>query len=425
MKLLSLNLLEVYLNFSDNPKNKMLVGTLAKNNDEILFQYDREFIKSGLEISPFRLKLSNEVYQNKALAFNKLPGVFNDSLPDGWGRLLFDRLVRKNNLNLANISVLDRLAYQNQAELGALSYQPNYSINEKKINETLNLDSLASKSQEILTGESQEILEQLLSLNGSSAGARPKVLVKVSADKTKISHGYNKPQGKSESDSEFQNWMIKFPNTQDGSDAGAIEYVYSLMARRAGLNISETYLFSSKNNPGFFGTKRFDRHASTKKHLHSVAGLLHSDFRVPALDYKDLLNLTLRLTGDFKQVMDMFKIAVFNVLACNRDDHAKNFSFLMDAEGKWSLAPAYDLTFSEGPGGEQSTMLMGKGRDISELDLKSLGLEFGISRTIISEVIEKTKDSLSTWRKLALEFGVEASSVDYVGSCLNKVNKSY
>ena len=134
------------------------------------------------------------------------------------------------------------------------------------------------------------------------------------------------------------------------------------MATRSGIAIPETHLFPAKKSAGYFATKRFDRDCPKSLHMHTVCGLLHSDFRSPSLDYQDLIELTTLLTRDVRETEKMFRLAVFNVLAHNRDDHSKNFSFLMNEVGEWQLSPAYDLTFSSGPGGEQSTMVIGEGK---------------------------------------------------------------
>ena len=152
--------------------------------------------------------------------------------------------------------------------------------------------------------------------------------------------------------------------------------------------------------------------------MHTVSGLLHSDFRTPSLDYEDLLTLTGQLTKDIREVEKMYRLAVFNVLAHNRDDHAKNFSFLMDNKGEWKLSPAYDLTFSNGPGGEQSTMVMGEGRNPGEKQLIKLGLEAGLSKAIVDEIIAQTRAVLGQWKTLAKEYGISQANIDLINKRL-------
>ena len=207
------------------------------------------------------------------------------------------------------------------------------------------------------------------------------------------------------------NWMVKFPNSSDGGDAGAIEYVYSIMANQAGLSMEETHLFPSKKSVGFFATKRFDRNGTQRFHTHTACGILHSDFRTPSLDYSDLMTLTRALTRDVREAYKMFRIGVFNVLSHNRDDHSKNFSFLMNEQGEWKLAPAYDLTFSAGPNGEQSTSLMGEGRKPSVQHLIALGKEAGLDDAVVKQIIEQARCALSSWQGLATEYGVSKANI--------------
>lgn len=261
-----------------------------------------------------------------------------------------------------------------------------------------------------MEGESGEVINELLALNGSSAGARPKAMIGLDLERKNISHGAGDLKDG------FEHWIVKFPNTQDGNDSGAIEYVYSIMAANAGLEMPATHLFSSQKGSGYYAVKKFDRNKNKRFHMQTVSGLIHSNFRFPSHDYEDLLALTSVLTKDIREVEKMFRLAVFNVMAHNRDDHAKNFSVLMDESGEWKLSPAYDLTFSNGPGGEQSTMVMGEGRNITRRHLEKLGLEAKLSQLLINEVIRKTSNSLNNWKILAKVYGVEKENVDLIES---------
>ena len=172
---------------------------------------------------------------------------------------------------------------------------------------------------------------------------RSKIVAQVSADKSKIVHG-GTPQLKPG----YQHWMIKFATSQDSRDVGAIEYAYNLMARAAGVEVPEAHLFRTRKR-GYFGVKRFDRQGDRRIHMHSLSGLIHADHRVPALDYNLLLKVVLLLTKNVKEVEKAYALACFNVLAHNSDDHAKNFSFLLNENNEWQFAPAYNLTFSDAP----------------------------------------------------------------------------
>ncbi len=392
------------------------VGRLAIRDHIIYFQYNDEFISKGIEISPLRLPLQKGVVELPQRPFDGLPGVFSDSLPDGWGRLLFDRMARAQGILPTSISPLDRLAHVGLHGMGALVYEPDNSPSE--VNELIDLDHLALQTEEVLQGSSEDVIKELLALNGSSAGARPKALIGVNANRKNISHGAKRL------DEGFEPWLVKFPNSQDGFDAGAIEYVYALMGKEAGVLIPEVHLFPSKKGMGYFAVKRFDRAGNNRLHMHTASGLLHSDFRTPSLDYEDLLNLTGALTKDIREVEKMYRLAVFNVLAHNRDDHAKNFSFLMDANGDWKLAPAYDLTFSGGPNGEQSTMVMGEGKSPGISHLLKLGTEAKLSKRLVKEIIDRTKNALGQFQYLCENYNVSKVNIELVLNSINNRNGS-
>ena len=403
MNFQSVTEIKVELSFGDTV---LSMGRLASRQNKIYFQFDDEFLDLGYEISPFRCPLSPGLKTFDSNLFDGLPGVFYDSLPDGWGRLLLDRKMRSLGVLPRQLSALDRLRHVGESGMGALVYTP--SETEDVVQDELNLDSLASDVAQILEGEASEVIEKLITLNGSSAGARPKAMIGVDSHKQRIVHGVQ------DLGRDYEPWLVKFPNTTDGRDAGAIEYVYARMAIDAGVEMENVYLLPSQIGPGFFATERFDRNTGKRTHCHSVCGLLHSDFRIPSLDYEDLIELTMVLTKDIREAEKMFRLAVFNVLAHNRDDHSKNFSFMMDSTGTWKLSPAYDLTFASGPNGEQSTMVLGKGRNIEISDLIKLGIESKFSHSLVDSVIERTRSALSRWRELASNHGVQSSNVNLI-----------
>ncbi len=390
------------------------VGRLASRDHKTYFEYDASYLKSGLEISPLRLPLKPGLSSFDYTLFEGLPGVFNDSLPDGWGRLLFDRALRSRGVLPSSISALDRLAHVGAHGMGALVYEPDHS--QVEADGLLSLDKLAEQAQDVMDGRSEDVIQLLLDLNGSSAGARPKALIGVEKGRQRISHGVSDlPEG-------YEPWLVKFANTQDGADAGAIEYVYAQMAKEAGIHMPDVHLFPARQGAGYFAIKRFDRDGQKRFHMHTACGLLHSDFRIPSLDYEDLLALTGILTRDVREVEKMFRLAVFNVMAHNRDDHAKNFSFLMNKEGQWKLSPAYDLTFSSGPRMEQSTSVMGEGKNPGVIHLKKLGEGAGLPATQIAAIIEQTQAALGGWFAKAKEYGVSKVNIDLIGKKLSERN---
>ena len=390
-------LLTVYL---DARNQRRKVGRLAFKDRQILFEYDASFITSGVEISPIKLPLRPGVSIADTAIFNGLHGVFNDSLPDGWGRLLLDRTVEKYGVHRGQLNPLDRLAYVGRNGMGALSYEPVLS-QQSADDAPLVLDKLAEESAVVLAGENEEVFEDLLRLNGSSSGARPKIVAQVSADKKRIIHGQQEMQPG------FSHWMIKFPSSQDARDAGAIEYAYSLMAKDAGVEMPETHLFRTKRNK-YFGTKRFDRDGDARIHMHSLGGLIHADHRTPSLDYDMVLRVTLALTRNMQDAEKVYALACFNVLAHNRDDHVKNFSFLLDARNEWIFAPAYDLTFSYGPGGEQSMLVMGEGRNPGAAQLETLGRQYGLKNA--PQILDKARTAVANWGRYAEQADVSRKS---------------
>ena len=379
-----IELLTVYLDVRDQRRK---VGRLAFKDRRLLFEYDASFITSGIEISPIKLPLGPGVPIADTTIFDGLFGVFNDSLPDGWGRLLLDRTVDKYGIHRGQLNPLDRLAYVGRHGMGALSYEPELGL-ENAEDLPLALDRIAEESAAVLAGENEEVFEELLRLNGSSSGARPKIVAQVSTDKKKIIHGQQELQ------SGFAHWMVKFPSSQDPRDMGAIEYAYSLMAKDAGVEMPETHLFCTKRNK-YFGTKRFDRDGDARIHMHSLGGLIHADHRSPNLDYDTVLRVTLALTRNIQDAEKAYGLACFNVLAQNRDDHVKNFSFLLNARNEWIFAPAYDLVFSYGPGGEQSMLVMGEGRNPGTAQLQALGRQHGIKSA--PEILANVKRAVANW----------------------------
>lgn len=406
MSVLDVTSLDVFLNITKIPQR---VGRMAYQGGKSYFEYDSDFLVTGLELSPFKLPLKSGVQICQDHVFEGLFGLFNDSLPDGWGRLLIDRFASKAGILPSSLTPLDRLAYVGERGPGALSYIPDHSTGQFDAL-SLDLDALNQETHHILTGETSEILEQLIELGESSAGARPKVTVYVAEDKRNLT---SRPSTHPSSTA----WIIKFMSTFDPQDVGNIEYAYSLMAKDAGLEMSETFLFPSKLGRQFFGTKRFDR-GKEKRHVHTASGLLHADYRVCSLDYVDLLKMTRYLTRDVREVDKVYSLAVFNVLAYNRDDHTKNISYLMDPSGNWAVAPFYDLTFSSGPGGEQSMLVAGEGRHPTEEHLMVLAKEAEVDCQKAQTVIQHVKDIVANWKDYAQKASVSKESTSSVQQVL-------
>ena len=368
------------------------VGKLAAQSNTILFQYAPEFLDSGINISPFRLPLSPEVKEDPKRTFDGLFGVFNDSLPDGWGLLLLDRALRKKGSSLHACLPLQRLAMVGAHGMGALEYTPAAEQTEEAVS-VVELDALAEESLRVLRDAPVDAgqLDKLIQLNGSSAGARPKILVNVADDYRTVPQGAGEPQGTP--------WIIKFRSAHEPPNTGLTEYAYSLAAREAGLDMPETHLFSSASSPGYFGVQRFDRVHGQKVHVHTACGLLHASHREPSLTYESLLRLTLLLTKDMREVLKMVRLMVFNVRSGNRDDHSKNFSFLPNKENQWRMAPVYDLTPSEGINGEQTCMVNNKGKDITEKDFLAAAAIVDVGASTVREIMQQVDAALAEVKK--------------------------
>lgn len=394
--------LRVNLSFSEG--QQVHVGLLADHAGDIRFEYDSEFIAAGLEISPFRLPLGRSTWKGTPELFGGLPGVMDDSLPDGWGRLLMDRQFLRAGVNPATLSQLDRLAYLGSRTMGALTYHP--PANECTDNQGLDLDLLAQQSEDVLSGDAPQVLEQLIRVGGSSGGARPKALVGIRGD-TIITGDGPLP-------ADFEPWLVKFRGHRDPPDTGAIEYVYSLMARKAGLEMSPCRLLKTAGGARFFATRRFDRRATGRLHSHTLANFLHKNFRQPAFDYEHLLRVALRLTQTRAAVHHCYRHMLFNVLAWNRDDHAKNFGFLMDPEGQWRTSPSYDLVFSEGYRELHFTTIAGEGAEPTRQHFERLATLVDLGRRECKTIEDAVRSALGEWPTLAKEHEISTETIERI-----------
>ena len=363
-----------------------VVGTLAlAANHKGVFQYDDSWLEQGFSISPFSLPLENQVFVPTKDYFDGLFGVFADSLPDHWGRLLLKRLLLAHEQNPDKLTVIDRLAIVGKSGMGALTYYPEQSFSEE--NDNTDLDELAFQCQKILHTEYSDKLDELYRLGGTSGGARPKIMTTINDE----------------------DWIIKFSAHVDGENAGKMEYDYSCCARKCGITMSETKLFPSEVCEGYFGIKRFDRISDisgTKRvHMLTAAALLELDFEQPSLDYHSLMKLTKIITRDNKDdVENMFRRMCFNVFAHNRDDHSKNFTYLYDESAdSWRLSPAYDLTYSNTYYGEHTTTVDGNGRNPGKKELLAVGTMAGMKKELCMDIITEIKNCINGMLEMYLK----------------------
>ena len=347
-----------------------VVGRLALTQDNLMaFEYDAEWLENGFSISPFKLPLEKRVFIASREPFDGVFGIFNDCLPDNWGKLLVNRELQRRGIAPNSLSILDRLAIVGKNGPGALEFEPAEEIPTEYQNS--NLEIIADEINKIIDDANviteDSVTEELFRIGGSSGGTRPKIFRKFDGG----------------------DWIIKFRAATDPADIGKREFDIMELAKRAGLEVSEHKLFNDK----YFGVKRFDRKQNGKKvFMTSASGLLDADHNQPVLDYSDLLSLTAKLTRNMVEIEKMFRLMVFNVLINNTDDHAKNFAFLYDGEN-WKLAPAFDLTQTIGCW-EHATSVNHKGIDITGADMIHLGHQVGMTDKEIGKIMIEVKDAL-------------------------------
>ena len=374
--------------FFNNGSQKTLVGTLALYKNRLAaFSYSEHWLSSGFSISPFSLPLEKRVFIPEWEPFDGLHGIFNDSLPDGWGRLLVDRMLLREGVQPNTLSVLDRLAIVGSSGMGAFTYEPETFISGTFLLPA-DYDEISSECERILNSELSEEdgqnLDAIFAAGSSSGGARPKVFAKIDGE----------------------DWIVKFPSSMDPKEIGRQEYEYNLCAKKCGISINDFQLFPSKKCSGYFATKRFDRNhfASGRVLMASASALLETSHRIPNLDYNTLCLLSLQLTKNNAELEDLFRMMCFNVYAHNRDDHSKNFSWLYNEhKGQWCLSPAYDLTYSNSIGGEHATTVNGEGKNPTMKDILAVAQQNGIKKARATEIAEDIKATvskeLSQWLK--------------------------
>ncbi len=352
------------------------VGTLARTFDGLTaFEYDPSWIANGFSISPLSLPLRSGVFIPSSDPFDGLFGVFQDSLPDGWGALLLARMLRKEGIDPESVSPMTLLSIVGSGGRGGLCYEPEIVLQGSSAVD--DLDRLSSICADILADRPVDDLDEAYKAGGSSAGARPKAYIERGGTQ----------------------WLVKFPSSMDPAGIGSMEYAYSLAAQDCGLHMPRTQLMPSRTCDGYFATERFDRDADgIGVHMITASGLLEVSHRFPVLDYKNLFQATQVLTRDLEQTKELYRLMCFNVFAHNQDDYSNNFAWLYE-EGIWKLSPAYDLTYSTSFGDEHATMVNGRGKPGLE-DVVSLGVEAGVpikdTREMAKGIERRCKELLSS-----------------------------
>lgn len=393
----------------------------------ITFEYDKKFLEFGIEVSPIQMPLSNKIYQFPDLintSFRGAPGLISDSLPDKFGNAVIDAWLASQGRTSESFTVLDRLCYTGKRGMGALEYEPsNGEI--RDADQEISIAKMVEFASEVLNKQGKISLtkkdeidyKQLLRLGTSAGGARAKAII-----------AYNEKTGEFRSgqinlEENFVHWLIKFDgvkkngdkNREDEPEYTLIEYSYYLMAKKAGITMSECKLFSEGNHNHFM-TKRFDRVKGEKIHMQSLGALLHIDYNIPGSCSYERAALTAKQIGcPSNDIEQFYRRTVFNVLAVNQDDHVKNISFLMDKRGKWSLSPAYDITFAYDLSNQYlKSHQMSINKKITKIyqeDLiqcgKAMDIKVSKCRKIIDEVYEAVKD----YETLARSVNIKESTI--------------
>ncbi|MFL1454723.1 type II toxin-antitoxin system HipA family toxin [Marinobacter sp. GN3S48] len=400
------------------------VGTLAQNRDSVFFQYDENYLNQGHSLSPFNLAFDDSLQAAPKMPHGGLHGLFADSLPDGWGLLLMDRVFRRQGILPNQLTAMDRLAYIGDRGMGALVFQPVSELAPKDGEHTIDLTALGRQAVEVFEGQTDEVLKELAQA-GSSGGARPKAQIYLGAKGFEDVSTLPAP-GRTP-------WLVKFTSASLalGHEEGLCEAAYLNLARQAGITVPEWQLIPAPETTGataWLALKRFDCHPDLshqgRYHLQSACGLLDADFRMPSLDYEDLIKATHILCKSMQAAREQFRRALFNLFTANQDDHSKNWSFLMDDLGHWHPAPFYDPTFSPGPHGEHSTAYQGHGKRPPLNAIQAIAAHAGYSRwSEVRNVIREVVDTIAGWEQEAKALGVSASTRKLIARHLDQTRK--
>ena len=392
------------------------VGILYESNNYVYFKYDKKFLLDDIEISPLKLhsSIGETPYTNLDYPeyYNYLAGVFFDSLPDKFGTKAIEKYYEQKGVTPKELSVLQKLAFIGKDGMGALEYIP--AVPTPESDEILEIKVLYEQTKSIIEDNPTEFTKDWLnnaSSFASAGGARPKVLVSWNKEKNIIKRKGFKGEG-------FEEWLIKFDERVSNPDNYygfmQLEYLYMSMAKEVGINIPNIDLIHTKDGLIHYAIKRFDRIKGEKLHLHTLASMEHLNFNIPAhYSYINALKLTDYLTNNYSDVEEFFKRMVFNVISRNQDDHAKNFSFIMDKNGSWRLSPAYDITYSFGKRytREHQMTINGKTTDIELIDLYKIAEIVGIPKTKVDNIVEKIGDKFLEFEKRARELNINSSFI--------------
>ena len=391
----------------------LAAGRVAMDQGLAQLEWSREVLARRLAVAPLHYPPEPGLQPARGRDFEGLHGFLADSLPEAWGYMLMRRRLRRLGIDIAALSPLDRLALVGRHGRGALVFEPATTPTEAI--ETLDLDALAAEAAALLAGDEGQLADTLAGLAGGSGGARPKVHLGFdAAGRACVGEG-EMPAG-------FTPWMVKFRAPNDPADIGPIEEAYAAMAETCGLVMSAHRLIPARAGPGYFATRRFDRpDGGGRLHMVSLAGAIEASPLTPSASYDLFLRATSAITRRAADVRQAFQRMVFNVLASNRDDHTRQQAYLMTADGDWRLAPAYDLTYAPGPGGEHYMDVEGEGRNPTRAHLLRLGARHGIDARATHAAIDAVRAALADWPAVAEAAGATAASRREIGSAHARV----
>ncbi len=400
------------------------VGAVAELDDgQIVFEYDEAFRREGLEISPPNLPLGTRGPQSfpalaRLDAFEGLPGVLADALPDRFGNAIIRRYFADQGRPDAAMSPVQKLLYIGSRAMGALEFRPPIRISRKqRETQALEIAGLVEAARSVVEGRTEVAIPEIIRLGSSAGGARAKAVILWNRAKNEVRSAFAPAR------SGDQHWLIKFDGVGELGNPdprprpyNRVEYVYSRLARAAGIEMAETQLLEERGLAHFM-TRRFDRSGGGRLHLHTLGGMEHVDYNVPGLySYEQYFRRVLALGLGYPALEQAFRRACFNLLAVNQDDHVKNFAFLMDERGRWRLSPAYDLTFARGRGLTRRHQLsfVGKRDGFTADDLLAVGSRFGLARGG-REIVQEVGEALSRWDDFARAAGVPEDRIRRIG----------
>ena len=417
---------------------RIAAASLEDGQAVAAFQYDPEFARSGIEVAPIGMPLASRIYTFPALArnsFHGLPGLLADSLPDTFGNALINAWLATQGRTPESFNAIERLCYIGTRGMGALEFSP-VSGPRPRRSRAIRVDALVALASDILgnrnalhgsfTPEHRNgALQELLRVGTSAGGARAKAIIAWNPETNEVRSGQvHAPEG-------FGYWLLKFDGVRGNRDKEledpqgytAIEYAYALMAADAGITLSECRLLEESGRRHFM-TRRFDRtDAGAKLHMQTLAALAHLDFNAAgAHSYEQAFDVIRRLKLPMQALEQQFRRMLFNVVARNHDDHVKNIAFLMDPEGHWSLAPAFDVTYAYNPQGRWTAShqmtINGKRDGFTLEDFRTCAATAGLKRGRAETMLDEVRTVVERWPHYAEQARVSAPQCEQIQSML-------